>query len=220
MHLNPHRLDLLCAIAGRVTTGARPAPFQSITRVNNNYDDLVDHDAKKTMRQYAQLHTAKENSVEILKWLLICSQDLRSFVRKVPLNLTIITRSVTHSVGYGLFWTIFVLLLCQFIQSKSSSSTANPNKWKKYHSLRVFHRGSKPPHLLLGNNFHLLGHTRSIYSEVRVQRAKCNFEGRNNFFVPLSISSSSWRPPSPYGSYSFNSYSECRMKDTSRKKEF
>ena len=74
MHLNPYRLDLLCAIAGRVTTGARPAPFQSITRVNNNYDDLVDHDAKKTMRQYAQLHTAKENSVEILKWLLICSQ--------------------------------------------------------------------------------------------------------------------------------------------------
>ena len=35
MHLNPYRLDLLCAIAGRVTTGASPAPFQSITRVNN-----------------------------------------------------------------------------------------------------------------------------------------------------------------------------------------
>ena len=40
----------------------------------HNYDDLGDHDAKKTIRQYAQLHTAKENSVEILKWLLICSR--------------------------------------------------------------------------------------------------------------------------------------------------
>ena len=49
----------------------------------HNYDDFGDHDAKKTIRQYAQLHTAKENSVEILKWLLICSQDLRGFVRKV-----------------------------------------------------------------------------------------------------------------------------------------
>ena len=29
------------------------------------------------------MRTVKENSVEILKWLQICSQDLRGFVRKV-----------------------------------------------------------------------------------------------------------------------------------------
>ena len=34
-------------------------------------------------KQCGNMHTAKENSVEILKWLLICSQALRVFVRKV-----------------------------------------------------------------------------------------------------------------------------------------
>ena len=34
-------------------------------------------------KQRGNMRTAKENSVEILKWLLICSQDLRGFVRKV-----------------------------------------------------------------------------------------------------------------------------------------
>ena len=36
-------------------------------------------------KQCENKRTAKENSVEILKWLLICSQDLRGFVRKVRL---------------------------------------------------------------------------------------------------------------------------------------
>ena len=34
-------------------------------------------------KQRVNMRIAKENSVEILKWLLICSQDLRGFVRKV-----------------------------------------------------------------------------------------------------------------------------------------
>ena len=33
--------------------------------------------------QRGNTRTAKENSVEILKWQLICSQDLKGFVRKV-----------------------------------------------------------------------------------------------------------------------------------------
>ena len=36
-------------------------------------------------KQCGNKRTAKENSVEILKWLLICSPDLRGFVRKVRL---------------------------------------------------------------------------------------------------------------------------------------
>ena len=34
-------------------------------------------------KQSGNMRTAKENSVEILIWLLICSQDLRGCVRKV-----------------------------------------------------------------------------------------------------------------------------------------
>ena len=34
-------------------------------------------------KQRSNMCTAKENSAEILKWLLICSQDLRGFVKKV-----------------------------------------------------------------------------------------------------------------------------------------
>ena len=34
-------------------------------------------------KQRGNMRTAKEKSVKILKWLLICSQDLRGFVGKV-----------------------------------------------------------------------------------------------------------------------------------------
>ena len=37
-----------------------------------------------TQRKHrGNMRTAQENNVEILKWLLICSEDLRGFVRKV-----------------------------------------------------------------------------------------------------------------------------------------
>ena len=34
-------------------------------------------------KQLDNMRSAKENSVEIRKWLLICFQDLRGFMRKV-----------------------------------------------------------------------------------------------------------------------------------------
>ena len=58
----------------------------------NHDDHLVSDDYHITMmtlvtktqrKQRDNMRTGKENSVEILKWLLICSQDLRGFVRKV-----------------------------------------------------------------------------------------------------------------------------------------
>ena len=44
----------------------------------HNCDDLGDQ-----RKQRGNMRTAKENSLEILKWLLICSQDLRGSMRKV-----------------------------------------------------------------------------------------------------------------------------------------
>ena len=47
------------------------------------------------------MNKAKENSVEIMKWLLICSRDLRGFVRKVrqwPLIGQSLKFIISHSV--------------------------------------------------------------------------------------------------------------------------
>ena len=54
-----------------------------LTYVQHSNSGQITFNLLTQRKQRGNKHTAKEISVEILKWLLICSQDLRGFVRKV-----------------------------------------------------------------------------------------------------------------------------------------